>query len=249
MEPEAEPFVLLIGSGRGPWTGVAGALRRKRRAVTVTSAGEVDGALAMATALQPELALVEAAAALPVARLVMGLNAHCPACKVVLLGELLPREEHARLRGERVHGYVTWEDLGAGGVQRLVRMAWVAPFLLTSAAVVAQARTLAQLGWREGGAAAIGVKRQQVLQALISGYKVCEVAGILGMAEGTVKHHVAELQAGLEAPTQAVLGFRAAQLGIVPWTRDEQELLERARDERLRRARGARRRAGCGAGD
>jgi hypothetical protein len=215
MRQRTDSGVLVMGSGRGKWLSIAGAFHRGCEALAVTRAADVDGALAIAAVRQPDVALVEAAAWLPVAPLVAGLNAACPACSVALLGDLLPKAEHARVRRHRFRAYILWGDLGSGGVPELVRVIRQVPYLLVSEAVVAQARTL-DPEVAPAGAATLRERQILVLRALLARYRVCEIEGATGIPQGSVGRMVCELKELLDAPTLSMLAIRARELGLTP---------------------------------
>ena len=210
--------ILLIRSNEVGWTDLRGALRSLEGAHIVGDATSAELARRLATTHIPDVILsalaVAGEPALPLLRDLRG--ECCPDSKIVLFSARFDPDDLAALVALGVAGYLLWSDLTCETLRYCLE-AVIAGDILVGSGVVGRTFIETQCGalFPHEAPVRLTARERAVLSRLAEGPTQKETAATEGVSATTVKRTVAKLEAKLDAPTQVVLGKRAAQLGLL----------------------------------
>jgi DNA-binding NarL/FixJ family response regulator len=117
-----------------------------------------------------------------------------------------------------VTSFLLWRDLDLAQAQSLVRTLLFFPGVSISST---RARTAFLRALRERlrpfhNDIALTERERRILSDLLCGMTREQIAQAEGISLPTVKRTISKLQDKLDAPSQSVLGARAARLGLIP---------------------------------
>ncbi len=210
--------VLLFPSVRLGWAGLRVILEAQSWVAKVSEVHQATACLATASETQPDVLVVtsepDGSALVP---LVEELRAACPACKILVVGNLVGAAEHARLARAGVDGYLLWATLTKDNLSRVLGM------VLESDIAVASSEVVERLfGQQEedqpqhSPTVELCDIEQRVLHFPARGLTHGQIAEEVRLGQATVERISTSLRHHFDAPNLFVLAVRATQAGFLP---------------------------------
>jgi DNA-binding NarL/FixJ family response regulator len=210
--------VLLIPSDDCGWAGVRLALAAWPDLRVIGEATTAAHGVELALLLQPDI-IIAAAELEGTAMLPLLSELHRTACArstIILLASQPRPADPAAIERVEIAGYLLWSDLSTEALRYCL-----AAVITGDVVVISQAVATALLAERQRGSGAhsepvpLTARKRMVLRCLAEGRTHKEIAVAEGLSPRTVERTVARLEQKLGAPTQFVLGMKAAQLGLL----------------------------------
>ena len=209
--------VLLIRSTEFGWAGLRSTLKGLQDVEVIGEVRTGDQSVEAATALQPDLILaastLDGAALVP---LLQALRDCCPACKIVLIGELLDQEEIVALAQIGVLNVLPWKALSPETLPTLLTVV-LETGVMEESVVVAQLLEIAssQLGSSESSVT-LKEKELAVLQGMAAGLTQPQIAATEHLSVRSERRIVSMLEEQFEARSLFELGVKVEREGLIP---------------------------------
>jgi len=134
---------------------------------------------------------------------------------VLVLATVYGKNEIQQLLAGGVRGCLCWQDLSRDSLEQHLASVAAGGLVLSRAAAEALRRGLVRAPPSSGNALALPLQEQNLLSDLAAGLSPEQIARARGPGLRTVRRRVAALRLELGAPSQFLLGARAAQLGLI----------------------------------
>lgn len=210
--------VLLIPGTEVGWMDVRALLHAMPDVRVVGETAEAADAVALTHDEQPRMILSATTIAnVSALSLLTALRQQAPTSRLLLFAPRFTVSELAAYADLGTAGFVVWGDLTCAALRDCLTVVLEADVHVSSqSAVDAFMETVRDPTRLRAAHVRLTEREQVVLRRLAEGRTHKQITDAEGMSERTVKRIMVSLQVKLDAPSQFVLGKRAAQLGLIP---------------------------------
>jgi DNA-binding NarL/FixJ family response regulator len=208
--------MLVISSTHVGWAWLRSFLHEWEEARVIADIALSDQAVPVARLARPDLILVAVMPQEPtVVPLVTDLHAASPTSKILPVGDPLPAVETAALVPAEVMAHLPWEYLRTETVPHILALALHTDLLMGTRSM--RDSFLAAYAAKPAPmeiAVELTVQERAVLERLAAGLTRAQVCAQLQLSPRTMRRMISVLKVKLAAPSEFMLGVRAAQLGL-----------------------------------
>lgn len=207
-------LLLVLGEEHPQWPTIRSLLSSCRRDFEIVC--ELYRAKAAATLVKttrPDAVVIGAhAASRQTIACIRGLREAYPACKLVVVGDLLAREEHEALSRAEVDAYLVWQRIAPRSVPDALALVLGDDLRVASGAIVAQRVTAPA---EQPAPVPLSTQELDVLRALTEGLTRPEIAQATGFSPRTVERTIEQLRERLGVESSIALAVAAVRLGVL----------------------------------